>query len=472
MKKAAYALFISAIAAIAFWACDDNSSSIGASLSGSPIEILIDSVEDFSGTVVDVKAIRPKTSDLLIGRISIPAYGTLELSSAFQFLPSTSLDTATFNAANLDSIILTFRYARGAFLGDSVVPMGIGLHKLTEVLKPSLNSADNPEGLYEPALFASRIYNASTFNASADAQSLTYRDINIKLDRSFGDYLFRSFEEHPEYYADGQTFARNVFKGFYLDTNFGSGRITRIGLTTMNMHLHKITQEQSGDSIISDTTIAQHTYYMITPEVVCNNFIKYTESDNIRALREAGHKIVVAPAATELEITLPINKLLTNYRARTQNAIGVINDMTLTIPVDTIANGIGMTPPPYMLLVLKRDRDTFFAQNQLTNDSTSFYVAYNENNQAYNISSMRNYITRLIAQDQITEDDCTFSFVPVTINFENLAGGSGYYSYYYGTGSSSQTECEIVPYLAAPVMGDIRLDKAKIKLSYSLQTQK
>lgn len=71
----------------------------------------------------------------------------------------------------------------------------------------------------------------------------------------------------------------------------------------------------------------------------------------------------------------------------------------------------------------------------------------------------------MLDREEIKPEDYTFSLVPVQVNFESTAS-SGYY------GSSSQVESEILPYLVTPAMADIRLDKAKIKFTYSLQTQK
>ena len=132
MKKTFYALLLAVATLCIPTACDDSTSTIGSTLTGQNVEIKIDSSYQVSGHTVRVARIRPKTTEQLIGCIDIPAYGSLRTSNVMQFLPSTALDTANFTSENVDSLILTLRYGRGAFLGDSVAPMGISVYPLTD----------------------------------------------------------------------------------------------------------------------------------------------------------------------------------------------------------------------------------------------------------------------------------------------------------------------------------------------------
>lgn len=469
MKKIIYALLLTAAALCALAACDDSTSTIGSSLTGQNVEIVIDSSFQVTGQTVMVARIRPKTTDQLIGSIEIPAYGSLRTSNVMQFLPSTALDTANFTSENVDSLVLTLRYARGGFMGDSVAPMGISVYpltdKFTQAVADTISSGFNPAAYYDHnKLLASKIYNASTFNGTSAEQTATYRDINLNLDPKgdLGKRLYKAFEEHPEYYANGRTFAEHVFPGLYFETSYGNGRMTHISITSMSMYLRKIYIPT--DSVTPDTLDAVHTYYMVTPEVVSNNNLTYRMSDKLKGMIADGHTLLVAPGAAEVELTFPIEDIIASYRAHS-NAVTVVNSLTLEIPADSIENGLGVTPPPYALLVLKKDRDAFFADNKLTDNVTSFYAIYSSTSGSYSFTGMRAYFNEMLGREEIKPEDYTFSLVPVQVNFENLASSS-YYS------SAGQTESEILPYLSSPAMADIALDKAKIKFSYSLQSQK
>lgn len=450
----------------AFVACEDGTSTIGSSLADQNVRIVVDSSFTVTGKTVFVARIRPKTTQQLIGRIDIPAYGSLESSTVMQFLPSTSLDTAEFTAANVDSVLLTLRYARGAFLGDSMAPMQLTVYPLLKdkILPDTMSSAFDPDTYYNHTPLASCVYTASTFDATDEDKAATYRDINVRLDRNnnLGKELFAAFEKNPASYANGQIFSRDVFPGLYVRTTYGNGRMTRAALTTMTLFMRKIYVPK--DSVKPDTIAGIHTYYMVTPEVLSNNTLHYTMAEPLKQLIAQGHNVVVAPAATELEFTFPLPEVIAAYR-NNNNGVSVVNSLSLFLPADSIENGFGVTPPPYMLMVLKKDRDEFFAKNKLTDNITSFYASYSATDGGYSFASLQAYLNEMVEKESITADDYTFSLVPIQVSFENLVS-SGYYST-----SSQQTESEILPYLLQPAMADFRLNDAKIKFSYSLQTR-
>ena len=189
-------------------------------------------------------------------------------------------------------------------------------------------------------------------------------------------------------------------------------------------------------------------------------------SDKLSSMIAQGHTMMIAPCGSEIEFAFPLQEVIDTYRKH--KGIAVINSLSMSIPVDSIKNSFGVTPPPYALMVLKKDRDEFFAKNKLTDNVTSFYASYNAVTSTYDFSSMRSYITSMLEKDEITADDFTFSLVPVNVSFEELASSG---SYYFPT-TANTTESEIQPYATAPVMADVHIDEAKIKFTYSLQTQK
>ncbi|MDE6854307.1 MAG: DUF4270 domain-containing protein, partial [Muribaculaceae bacterium] len=197
--------------------CDDTVSPIGTSLAGTTVEIIVDSAYTVEGRSVIVNDIRPKTSDLLIGRINIPEFGVLSSDVVTQFLPSTVLDTADFTSANVDSIFLNLRYNKTAFTGDSVAPMGLSVYPLTTQLTNTISSAYDPSGKYDSQkLLGSSIYTAGNVHPTSTEITSTTRSIDVKLPQELGRRLFKSFEDNPADYANGRVFAENVFPGIYI----------------------------------------------------------------------------------------------------------------------------------------------------------------------------------------------------------------------------------------------------------------
>lgn len=441
-------------------ACDEISP-VGDSLAEDKLAIRMDSDFVIEGHSIELDAVRSSTTNHLLGTIDIPEYGTLSSSVVTQFLSSTELDTANFTSANVDSLVLVMQFNPGSFMGDSLAPMGLKAYALTRELPSPIYSNFDPEGYYDASSpLASIVYNTSTLGSDS-LKRLSVRSIRMKMPQKLGRDLFKAFEEQPANYASPQTFIKNVFPGLYIENSYGSGRMTLVQKTTMRMYLRKIFTNDEGKA---DTINAQHDYFMVTPEVLTNNNFTYAIAPGLRRRAENGENLLVAPCGYEVEVKLPTREIIHRYR-QNANSLSVVNSLSLSIPTDSIENSLGVGAPPYALLVRKDKRDEFFANNSLTDNITSFYATYSSTNRSYNFGSMRSYIMNMLnKEDEITDEDCTFVIVPVTVNFEQSANSS--------YGGTSLLESSIVPYVMSPAMVALRLDKAKIKFTYSLQSQK
>ncbi len=444
---------------LALYACEETST-IGTSIIGDSLSIEIDSAYTVSGKTVEVEGVRSRTTDQILGNIDIPGYGRLSSNVVTQFLSTTALDTATFTANDIDSLVLMLRYNKGAFIGDSIAPMGLTVYPLTRQLPSPIYSDFDPKGYYDEANpMAAKVYNTSTLNSDS-LRKLAYGYITMKLPLEFAKRIYNDYTSKPGSYADPKTFARDVFPGMYIAGTYGSGRMTVVSTTTMRMFLTTIKTDASTNT--KDTISTIQDYYMVTPEVISNNNFTYTVAPSLKAMADEGKSLIVAPAAYETEITFPTRKIVDTYKNNSAR-LKVVNGLTFSIPVDTIKNGFGVSPPPYVLLVLKSDRDKFFADNALPDNIHSFYATYDATKMAYSFNNMQAYIREMIDKDEITEDDCVFRLVPVTVNFESIST-----SYY----QQQLVESSVVPYVSAPAMADILLDKAKIKFTYSLENRK
>lgn len=442
----------------AFIACDDNANTIGGSLSGENVSIVIDSAFTLSGNTVRVNSINPKTSTQLLGNIAIEGFGSLSSSVVTQFLPSTVLDTANFSVENLDSIFLNLSYIKGNFIGDSIAPVGLEVYPLTKLLPDNVASDFDPQGYYSNKPLAKTVYNTSSLDNTA-AAATSYNSVDIKLPLELGKYLFNSFTEHPEYFSNGQIFSEKVFPGVYLKTSFGSGRLTTFSATGMTFCFRKITEGTEKN----DTTDAVQQYMLVTPEVISNNDMHYEMSSLLNQKILAGEKLLVSPIGTEIEFQFPLDKIIDTYRTNGGQK-AVLNKLTMQIPADTIEGIANVAPPKYVLMVLKKDRDNFFAQNKLPDKKTSFYAEYMSSTNSYYFNELNTYLSQMLDKEEITADDYTFSFVPVDIVFEQLV--DPYYS-----STPQYIESEIRPAYLTPAAAVVNLDKAKIKLTYSKLTQ-
>lgn len=452
-----------ALGTIALTGCEETST-IGSSLVPDAVEIRIDSLFTVEGHTVDIGPMRPKTSVQLIGNISVPGYGTLSNTSVMQFLPATALDTANFTYENVDSMAVKFRYLAGDFLGDSIVPMQLSVYALTRQLPAGITSDFDPEGYYDPTPLSSLVYNSSTFGNDTAANK-GYRELTLMLPQEMGPNIFRAFQEHPQYFASGTTFAENVLPGLFAKTTYGRGRLIRISETVMTMFLSKIATKTNADGTTSPDTIhVEHQYFMVTPEVECNNNVSIELDPSLEAMKDAGEALVVSPGVYQTEIRFPAPEIIAAYRNGGADR-AVMNGLTMSIPVDSIENQFSIGPAPYLLMILKKDREAFFAGNKLPDNITSFYASYSSYERSYSFSGLRAYLTDLMSKENITEEDYTFDLVPVQVTFEK-SGQDTYYS------SATYVETAVLPFVEAPTMMRLRLNDAKIKFTYTLQSKK
>lgn len=472
MKKIAL-LAVGALAMLPVVSCEDSSSA-GASLVQDEVEIVMDSAFTVSGRPVSNDLVQSRTILQLLGSIKAGGYGTFSSDIVCQYMPAANIDTFGVKADYIDSVKLELCMYQSAFAGDSTVPMGLKVYMLNKQLPSPIYSDFDPSGYYD----ASSPLGGATYSAlldgaeiATDANGVLYKSIYVDLPREIGLKLYDLFLNSPQTLQSPQAFAK-WFPGLYIANSFGSGRVTRINSNRINVYyhsVHKITDETNP----RDTTLYHVSSYMgVTPEVISNNNISYTMSDDLKTMAQDGETILVGPTGYDVEFTFPAQDILDKYYSQS-GSLAVINALNFSIPVKTIDNDYGLLPPPYILMVKKSQKDKFFATTQINDNLSSFYATYDSSTQSYSFSSMRDYIIDLVKKGEVTSDDVEFVICPVQVSFYSNASSSslyGYYYGYYGYNTTSMQVSTITPYVTEPVMTILDLDNAKIDFTFSKQT--
>lgn len=453
MKKA-YIVSVLAAALVAFGSCDKDSQ-IGQSIVQDEVNVIVDSSFTVTGASIAIEKVQSRTVSQLLGRIDAPGYGKLESSIVTQFMPSSSLANSSVKAADIDSIMLYMYMASGEYVGDSISPMGLEVYRLTENLPSPIYSDFDPTGYYNPdEVLASTIYNVA--NVSRDTTIAGGVEIAVELPKWLGRELYQAYLDNKSNFSTPTSFVNNVFKGIYIKNSFGSGRLIRSTSTMMSLFYHYYEE----DSLIHGTG----NYFAVTPEIITNNDLTFDISPEIESRVAAGQQIVMGPAGLEVSVTFPVPDLIAAYNKQTSN-LKVLNSLSFSVPGEAIDNKFSFGVPSYLLMVLSKEKDKFFANNQLPDNVTSFYATYDAVSGTYDFGQMRKYLSDLLKKDTIDESDYTFTIVPVSAVFETNNNSS----YYYGS-STSQTLTMMTPYMASPVMCRLLLDSAKIKLTFSTQS--
>ncbi|WP_297073552.1 DUF4270 family protein [uncultured Duncaniella sp.] len=469
MKKL-FLLSAGLVAAMAVASCDETTSTAGGSLVQDEVEIVIDSTFTVSGRAVDNDLVQSRTVLQLLGRIDAEGYGSLSSDIVCQYMPSAYVDTVGIKPDYIDSVKLILTMFKDGFAGDSIVPMGVSVYPLTRQLTSPIYSNFNPSGYYDSSkLLGSATYSGLIDGADgvgADNSGNIYKDIAIMLPRQIGVDLYNEFKTNESTFSTPQAFAK-WFPGLYITNSFGSGRVTRIVSNMINVYFRSVQPIPDTDPQRDTVLYGTGTYLAVTPEIITNNNIAYKMSERLKQRASAGEAILVGPTGYDVEFTFPAREIIARYKAQS-NPLSVINTLSLTIPVEEIENDYGLMPPPYVLLVKKKDKEKFFSGTQINDDISSFYAAYNSTSKSYTFSAMRDYIMDVMSRDEVTVEDEEFVICPALVSFF-VNSSNNYYSYYYGT-TTSTTVSSITPYVTEPVMGKLDFANAKINFTFTKQT--
>lgn len=446
-----------------FVACDDETTSIGSSLVNDKSEVIIDSSFVVTGSSYRDAAVQSRTLTQLLGSLNAKEFGNISSDFVTQFMPAARLDTAGVKVDDIDSVKMLMFFTKGDFTGDSLVPMGLKVYPLKKQLEIPIFSNFDPADYYDESncwTTQSQIYTGNAlYNDSVN--NLAYRTISVKLPLEFGRKVYNQYINHPETFATPQAFAK-FFPGLYVKNTFGQGRVTNITNTRINFYFTKHdTYTKDGEERDTTYNVAR-SYMAVTPEVITNNIISLSLSQDLTNRVAQGQTLLVSPTGYNARLTFPAQEILRSYRNNATD-LSVINGLYMAIPVEEITNGYNIAPPANVLLLLSKDRETFFDQNKIADDKTSFLATYDATNHQYVFSGMRNYIVDLFNKETVTADDYTFDLVPVDVTYENSGN-----NYYYG--STTTYVSSIQPYVSGPAMCRLLLNDVKIKFTYSKQS--
>lgn len=446
-----------------FVACDDETTSIGSSLVNDKSEVIIDSSFVVTGSSYRDAAVQSRTLTQLLGSLNAKEFGNISSDFVTQFMPAARLDTAGVKVDDIDSVKMLMFFTKGDFTGDSLVPMGLKVYPLKKQLEIPIFSNFDPADYYDESncwTAQSQIYTGNAlYNDSVN--NLAYRTISVKLPIEFGRKVYNQYINHPETFATPQAFAK-FFPGLYVKNTFGQGRVTNITNTRINFYFTQHdTYTKDGEERDTTYNVAR-SYMAVTPEVITNNIISLSLSQDLTNRVAQGQTLLVSPTGYNTRLTFPAQEILRSYRNNATD-LSVINGLYMAIPVEEITNGYNIAPPANVLLLLSKDRETFFDQNKIADDKTSFLATYDATNHQYVFSGMRNYIVDLFNKETVTADDYTFDLVPVDVTYENSGN-----NYYYG--STTTYVSSIQPYVSGPAMCRLLLNDVKIKFTYSKQS--
>lgn len=457
--------------ALGFIACQDDTSTIGGSLASGEVTITVDSIEtDLRGKAEWIDNFDSRTTTKLLGNLTIPEYGNLNCSFVTQMMSATKMNIPdSIPESDVDSIRLVMSIPRGALTGDSLAPQQLRVFRINKALPKDIGSKFDPAGYYDPsAVFATKSYTVSNIskNDTIFANS-AYVNIPMMLPNEFGLELFRKYRDNDPIFEWPATF-NQWFPGLYVEQNFGNGCVANISSVRAYLYWHR--KEKISVTVDSakveyrDVTRRDSVCLLASaPEVLSSNNIHYNPSARLQQLAAEGKSLVTSPGGYVTTFRFPVRQLLDRF-LEADTELSVVSSLILKIPAVSVKNDYGMTPPNNLLMTTLDERESFFRENKIPDNVTSFYCTYDSDNKMYTFSSMREYLLKKLDEYRKDPtnfaDDEVFCLQPVAVYTETV-------EQYYGQSVTYVTR--VAPYLTSPTMVELDMEHAQILFTFSSQ---
>ncbi|MDR0939803.1 MAG: DUF4270 domain-containing protein [Mediterranea sp.] len=421
--KARYAIL--ALIALAFAGCDDNTGKLGLGMFPGSDQGINGKLSAFDVTTRSVHAgkIFSKTNVGYVGKFTDDTFGTYDAgflaelncpenltlpapyeeteSSDGKATKATGTLVTDFTNAGMDEKAKT-RYVLvrdkdgnpigncqinlylwyDAYFGDSLAACRLSIYELSKDLdEQSAHYTDiNPANYYnkETDLLGSKAYTAVDLSVSDSVRALSsyVPSVSLRLSNEkaedLGDRLFQSALENG---SNFWKYFPEVFKGIYVKNDYGDGTVLYVNQIQLDIAFVKYATDSITGVKLKTTTAKDSVLYggrsfNATREVIQANQLKNDQEAIQACIDNDGWTYLKSPAGIFTEASLPITQIAEKLKGDTLNAV------KLTFPAYYETNGqkFGMTAPTNVLLLRKKDKDTFFEKNDVYDGVTS-YVA-------------------------------------------------------------------------------------------------
>lgn len=461
-------LALTCAASMAFTACQDDVSTLGDSLSKGEVTIVVDSImTDVHGQAHWAQEFDSRTTTKLLGNLMVPEYGSLHCTFVSQMMSATQMNIPDSIAeADVDSIRMMLSIYRGALTGDSLAPQQLKVYRLTKQLPSDINSRFDPKGYYDPnSPYGTRSYTVSNI-ARGDSSSRVY--IPIQLPKEFALDVFRKYRAKDPMFQWPSELVKWL-PGFYVEQNFGNGCVANISGMHVLLYWHLMKDQQVTDDsnkVETKRVLARDSVCLFAsaPEVLSSNNINYTASTTLTDMAAAGRVILTSPGGYYATIRIPMMSLIDRF-LKSSAELSVVSALTMRIPAKEVKNDYGITVAPSLLLVPVGQRESFFRENKIPDNITTFTASYDSETRSYRFGALRALFMDQLKKYQenpASVQDLEYCLVPVTISTETVSN--------YGQSATYVTR--VAPYISSPSMTELETDKTTIVFTFSSQELK
>lgn len=370
--------------------CDDNTSSMGivpeadnissntGSFQVSSRSVLMDAVlanstTSYLGIVTDPETNTDISADFIAQFFS---FENFSLPQRQQMLgKANSTDTQdTPGTIQCDSIEVRLYF--NSYYGEGNNPIKIQAYELSSTNIPSEDDTyltNQDLGLFVQDLstpVASKVITAKDYTASS-----TSDNIRLRLSNELGTRILKHYYAQPAHFQKSYQFIHNVFPGLFFQVSSGRGTMLNVFVGVVNLFFHYTDQE-------TQKVTQGMVRFSATPEVIQSTRFRTTNLDNL--VSQAGYTYLKTPAGIATELTLPVDEVFGG-----QHANDSINLASLTLTrYNNQQNSTSLGTPSNLLMVRKKDYETFFAKKQVSDNRTSFTTSYSSSYNTYTFNNI------------------------------------------------------------------------------------
>lgn len=454
-----------ALLTLTFFGCDDNTGSLGLGIFPDGDQNINGRSTTFNVTTESILSgpVYAKTNIGYIGKFSDPTFGFYESSFLAQlycpdgitFPTIYNKDTNPKGIMAGDSIYtaeLVLFYSN--YYGDSLNACRMSVYELNNKLNEDLQNKEkfsyytniNPGDYYlKEALLARKAYTAVDLSLSDSERNDKEFNPNVRFtSKEIKAIGAKIYEESKTHKLDSKYFQENLFKGIYVKSDYGDGTILYVDQINLNVIFRAHHTDTLGN-IVHKKNGEDSLYYNVrtfatTREVIQSNQI--ANSDKLQTVvAEKNNTYLKTPAGIFTRAKLPLDDIALKLSNDTISGV----KLTFTSYNQPIINAFSMKAPSTILLVREKDKHTFFENNKLADNITS-YISTQEYKSGVNQYIFPN-LSRLIkaclndkaeakkkaggswtaAEEAKWEEDNQWNqvvLIPVTIQYDNSSNNS------------------------------------------------
>lgn len=437
--------------AFVLFSCDDTTGTLGLDMMPDSDKIALGAhTFDVSTETMLAGPVFAKTSMGYLGKYTDPEFGSFDADFLTQLTCTDKFEFPLERMVPVDPKADQKEYEATAasinlyytsYFGDSLNVCRLSVYELNkELVKQNQNNYYtniDPAQYYDSTngLIAKKAYSAVDLSISEATRkgSTFYPSVGVNFPLAKANGFIKLFQTSK---AQGKNFKdefAKAFKGIYVKCDNGDGTVLYVDQVHLNISFKvyatdslghfPIKRKQAGYTTIDSTYTTTATFGSTKEVIQANRFKNDKTLEDLAKISD--YTLIKSPAGLFTKVKLPIGEIWNSPDSVKNDTLNSVK-LSFNAYNKTEESKFGMSAPSYLLMLRAKDLNTFFEDNLLTNNITSFLAAYSSTTNQYTFTNITRLISTSIAEKKkatsgtvpkdFTED---MVLVPVSVAFDS-----------------------------------------------------